>query len=750
MGDLMLASVGDDIRLWDSSSWNLVQQYNPHDHNVSAISWSCDGSIFGSVSTKDDKVSLNYVKNNTITTTELSCQPGRQCLDIGYNTRFLVTGGSDSIVSVWDLKGKKLKTSFKEHKGPVTCTQFNWNDSYIASGSESGEIILHNFVTGQSSSPLLAPKAEAIRQLQYNYYKKSLLGSASDDGSINLWDTNTRRLLHSFNKVHMAPATGLAFSPLNEMLMLSVGLDQKLVCYDLQGKRTLKTITADSPLTSVDIMHNGGTVAVGSTRGKIFIYDLRQGVTPVKRFSAHKSSVHCLKFQPNFDFKKQQMDSMKSLVRESVGGLRQEFLTHSGRRKKSRRLGPGSGGHAGGDVRAYVVLLRQLWEVQAHLRRDSFCGLLRRRLRTVAQEHRVGAQLPTAPQRNTDEAFSSASNHVQVSVPTVDRQLAGITSAAIIDVVSPLKEGDSTTEIRGDNRSDFGNRSGNLLGHSSHQNDSGQGVFSPISNNLGLSNASDTSFPRRQNFNERGLSPLVHSPMLHGQGLSMSSDGMPVINMRYQTNQDDGNYGNQRTMPNGHTEFESPTRRKHSPKGICASPSLPSLHLPVQSSADGAEGDVTDGRGSCNTSGDSPRSGRASSRVDTRLRSPSHGSPTNTQQLRHLVKEAVKDYSEQMQEELKAMFRKATQSPRSDSGPAASETSVFQTEFIRNLIREALEEFREDIHRDLQLVHLEMLRQFQFQQTEVLGMLEHHSVNRDLVAEVERLREENRRLKKNF
>ncbi|XP_071083151.1 protein NEDD1-like [Haliotis cracherodii] len=677
MGDLMLASVGDDIRLWDSSSWNLVQQYNPHDYNVSAVSWSCDGSIFGSVSAKDDKVSLNYVKNNTITTTELNCQPGRQCLDIGYNTRFLVTGGSDSIVSVWDLKGKKLKTSFKEHKGPVTCTQFNWNDSYIASGSESGEIILHNFVTGQSSSPLLAPKAEAIRQLQYNYYKKSLLGSASDDGTINLWDTNTRRLLHSFTKAHVAPATGLAFSPLNEMLMMSVGLDQKLVCYDLQGKRTLKTITADSPLTSVDIMHNGGTVAVGSTRGKIFIYDLRQGVTPVKRFSAHKSSVHCLKFQPNFDFKKTENSSSGA---------------------QSRR------------------------------------------------------QLPTAPQRGMEDAPSSASNHVQVSVPTVDRQLAGITSAAIIDVVSPLKEGDSTSESRGDNRSDLGNRSGNVLGHSSHQNDSGQGVFSPISNNLGLSNASDTSLPRRQNFNERGLSPLVHSPMFHGQGLSMSSDGMPMMNMRYQTHlaQDEGNYGNHRAMPNGHTEFDSPTRRKLSPKGICASPSLPSVHLPIQSSADGAEGDVTDGRGSCNTGSDSPRSGRASSRADTRLTSPSHGSPTNTQQLRHLVKEAVKDYSEQMQGELKAMFRKATQSPRSESGPAASETSVFQTEFIRNLIREALEEFREDIHRDLQLVHLEMLRQFQFQQTEVLAMLEHHSVNRDLVAEVERLREENRRLKKNF
>ena len=35
----------------------------------------------------------------------------------------------------------------------------------------------------------------------------------------------------------VAPATGLAFSPLNEMLLLSCGLDKRIVCYDVQGKK---------------------------------------------------------------------------------------------------------------------------------------------------------------------------------------------------------------------------------------------------------------------------------------------------------------------------------------------------------------------------------------------------------------------------------------------------------------------------------------------------------------------------------
>lgn len=65
-----------------------------------------------------------------------------------------------------------------------------------------------------------------------------------------------------------------------------------LYCY-----RPVKTLMAESPLTSIDVMSNGAILAVGSTRGKIFMYDLRQGSTPMKIINAHKSSVQCLKFQ---------------------------------------------------------------------------------------------------------------------------------------------------------------------------------------------------------------------------------------------------------------------------------------------------------------------------------------------------------------------------------------------------------------------------------------------------------------------
>lgn len=59
----------------------------------------------------------------------------------------------------------------------------------------------------------------------------------------------------------------------------------------------MKTLVADAPLTAVDFMPDGATLAIGSSRGKIYQYDLRMLKSPVKTISAHKTSVQCIVFQ---------------------------------------------------------------------------------------------------------------------------------------------------------------------------------------------------------------------------------------------------------------------------------------------------------------------------------------------------------------------------------------------------------------------------------------------------------------------
>ena len=84
-------------------------------------------------------------------------------------------------------------------------------------------------------------------------------------GHVNFFDVNTGQELHAF-KEHKAPATDLAFSPVNDVLVLSSGLDKRCVCYDTMTKKPVSTIWTDWPLTAVDFALDGTNLVLGTTK----------------------------------------------------------------------------------------------------------------------------------------------------------------------------------------------------------------------------------------------------------------------------------------------------------------------------------------------------------------------------------------------------------------------------------------------------------------------------------------------------
>ena len=85
--------------------------------------------------------------------------------------------------------------------------------------------------------PRVPSQPQCVRDLRYSTVPSAVVGAAFDTGHVSLWDVNQRRLLHTFTGGHMAPAAGIAFSPVNDILLASVGLDKRLVCYDPKSKR---------------------------------------------------------------------------------------------------------------------------------------------------------------------------------------------------------------------------------------------------------------------------------------------------------------------------------------------------------------------------------------------------------------------------------------------------------------------------------------------------------------------------------
>lgn len=294
-----LVSSGDCVKIWDSVSMTTCEQFLPHcaTHPVSQVCWSANNQYLVSASSVGDKLVVSSLKSSPVPVIELAEGKRQTRVCLSSSSQYLLSGGLDHTVNLWDLKSRRLHRSLKDHKEEVTCVSFNSNDSLVASGSTSGDLILHSLTTNLSSKPFGHGANQPIHDLRLSPLKRSLLGTVSDGGAVALWDTNSQKELHVFDGAHKAPGSGLAFSPASDLLFISAGLDKKIICYDTASKIILRVIRVDAPLTAVDFSPDGSGVVVGSTQGKIYHYDLRNPSTPTRVTLAHKTSVTCLRYQ---------------------------------------------------------------------------------------------------------------------------------------------------------------------------------------------------------------------------------------------------------------------------------------------------------------------------------------------------------------------------------------------------------------------------------------------------------------------
>ncbi|XP_078269883.1 protein NEDD1-like [Rhinoraja longicauda] len=243
-----------------------------------------------SASNGGDKISVSTCNNKPGQLCSLAEQCGQTCVSLNSTSNLIISGGTDCAVNTWNLKTNKLQKSYKGHKDFVTCLTNDSDDHWILSGSRSGEIVLHSMHADEAAAKLCCRDQQPLRDLQISCLQASQLGSVGDDGTVVLWDLNSLRMQHSFKGIHKAPARALCFSPVIESLLVTVGLDKRISTIDTRSKSILCSIRAGSPLTAVELLADGTTLLIGSSQGRVSLYDFRKMEFPVKSSKAHSSA----------------------------------------------------------------------------------------------------------------------------------------------------------------------------------------------------------------------------------------------------------------------------------------------------------------------------------------------------------------------------------------------------------------------------------------------------------------------------
>lgn len=138
---------------------------------------------------------------------------GVRCLQ--FDEAKLITGSMDRTLKIWNWRTGELMRTLEGHTEGIVC--LNYNNDILASGSADSNIKIWNFRSGECftlrghtdwvnavllwSGPGIASEAKSK---PYRYRKddgtdSTFLFSASDDGTIRLWDLYERESLLSFD-----------------------------------------------------------------------------------------------------------------------------------------------------------------------------------------------------------------------------------------------------------------------------------------------------------------------------------------------------------------------------------------------------------------------------------------------------------------------------------------------------------------------------------------------------------------------
>lgn len=201
------------------------------------------------------------------------------CIAYSPDGQYIVTGGEDAKVKVWNANNGFCFVTFSEHTSAVTALEFSNTKKFVVSASLDGTVRAYDLIRYRNFRTFTSPRPVQFSSLAIDTSGELVVAGGRDIFEIFLWSMKLGRLLEVLSG-HEGPVVSLAFAPVATSSMLVSGSWDHTIrlwnCLESSGDH--ETIEIQSNVTAVAFKPDGEEVAVAALSGNIQIFSVKNSM----------------------------------------------------------------------------------------------------------------------------------------------------------------------------------------------------------------------------------------------------------------------------------------------------------------------------------------------------------------------------------------------------------------------------------------------------------------------------------------
>ncbi len=211
---------------------------------------------------------------------------------------YILSGGYDGIIMVWDVVSGSLMKQLKGHNEPINTVCFSSNGSHILSGGLDKTIRFWDVESGKEIRKFRVDLCVSSSVALSSEDQYVLMGG--EDYFIRLWDLRSGKMMKEFGG-HQGAVNDVIFSP-NGHYAISASNDHTIRLWDLShGEEIKQFIGHKDGVKSVSFSSDGRYAISGSYDKIIKLWDVESG-KEVRRLEGHTQSVYSVCHSPDARF----------------------------------------------------------------------------------------------------------------------------------------------------------------------------------------------------------------------------------------------------------------------------------------------------------------------------------------------------------------------------------------------------------------------------------------------------------------